>query len=129
MMALLGRFPPRGPADEGRPGRKVALPHATAILRGRCLGVKDGVLRRDRETRPLQRRGPAPDFQRWSGKDTPYVVRRSRPAMVRREATERIEHELATDPTWQEVETEAEARDLRAVSIRKYVYKPAVTPG
>jgi hypothetical protein len=73
--------------------------------------------------------GQLHDFQRRSGKDTLYVVRLSRPAMVRPEATKRIERDLATDPAWREVETEAEARDLRAVSIRKYVYRPVVTPG
>ena len=39
---------------------KAAPPHAAAILRGRRGGVKDGVLRRDRETRlaPIRCNGP-----------------------------------------------------------------------
>jgi hypothetical protein len=40
-----------------------------------------------------------------------------------------MERDLAADPAWQEVEPEADARDLRVVSIRKYVYRPAGTSG
>jgi hypothetical protein len=69
------------------------------------------------------------DFQRRSGKSILYLVRLRRPAMVRAEATRRIEDDLATDPAWREVDPEPEARDLRVVAVRKYVYRPVTTPG
>lgn len=69
------------------------------------------------------------EFQRRAGKDVLYVVRLRRPEMVRAEATRRIEYDLATDGAWQEVEPEPEVRDLHAVFVQKYVYRPAVAPG